>query len=445
MAFVQKFGNNVNPYGTSNTVALSGVTANNLLVAILGCYDGDSSAFTTPSGWTLIETTGGVSSSATVRNGAMFYKVADGSETSVTFTWTTSARSNCTLIEYSGADAISPLEDSGKSVSTDTLGGDPKSAGSATPTSANGQAVSGIVGKQGNGPFTINDSFVVDGTTNGDGNSRPQSRMASRTYSSTASISPDWDISRVIDWAAFAAIAVFKDAAGGGVTVTLSAATESDAAVALDITTAVVYTPGTATETNAALPLSFSADVVLTLGAAAETDAAQPLSITSGVLVALGTAAETDAAQPLTITTGLRLELGAALETDAAQPLTFGTTVILTLGVASETDVATGLSITDGTELTGYSLPDAARAYFTQRGYTGTANDQFIQWCQANGATSDNLMDAWKEMCAANLASPTGNLVDDWYYLLGVQGVTQTTVNGRERAFFIRNRSLVSE
>lgn len=55
---------------------------------------------------------------------------------------------------------------------------------------------------------------------------------------------------------------------------------------------------------------------------------------------------------------------------------------------------------------------------FRALGFTGALADMELQWLQDNGATSDNLSDAWIEYLAAELASPTGVRLDDWFALL---------------------------
>lgn len=69
--------------------------------------------------------------------------------------------------------------------------------------------------------------------------------------------------------------------------------------------------------------------------------------------------------------------------------------------------------------------------------YTGAVNDMLLQWLQAGGATSSNLVDAWMEMLESQLGVEyTGNRSDDWYTLLGNLGFTGAR-NDRETAFWV--------
>ena len=73
---------------------------------------------------------------------------------------------------------------------------------------------------------------------------------------------------------------------------------------------------------------------------------------------------------------------------------------------------------------------DALRA----QGFTGATNDLLLQWLKANGATSNALPDAWKEMLEAQ-GYTYGSRNDSWYALLGDLGYTGA-LNDRELAFW---------
>lgn len=63
-------------------------------------------------------------------------------------------------------------------------------------------------------------------------------------------------------------------------------------------------------------------------------------------------------------------------------------------------------------------------------GYTGALKDMELQWLQANGATSDDLSDAWEEFLVVQLGvAATGNRMDDEmaYYKSVISGGDQTT------------------
>jgi hypothetical protein len=101
--------------------------------------------------------------------------------------------------------------------------------------------------------------------------------------------------------------------------------------------TTVTLTP--AAETDTVQPLVFSKSLALT--PAAETDTVQPLVFSKSL--SLIPATEADAAQALSYFTGSSLTLTPATETDQAQPLSWSYTK--TLIPATETDVAVALVI----------------------------------------------------------------------------------------------------
>lgn len=67
-------------------------------------------------------------------------------------------------------------------------------------------------------------------------------------------------------------------------------------------------------------------------------------------------------------------------------------------------------------------------------GYTGALNDRLLQWLQANGATSGNVMDAWRQMLQTQGAT-NSNIDAALFELLGALGYTGH-INERLRAFF---------
>lgn len=74
---------------------------------------------------------------------------------------------------------------------------------------------------------------------------------------------------------------------------------------------------------------------------------------------------------------------------------------------------------------------DALRA----QGHTGAVSEMMLAWLQADGATSNKLNDAWREMLTSK-GFTTGNNNDDWYALLGSLGFTEKGRNSRERDFW---------
>ena len=71
--------------------------------------------------------------------------------------------------------------------------------------------------------------------------------------------------------------------------------------------------------------------------------------------------------------------------------------------------------------------------------FTGGTGEMILQWLQDNGATSDCVPDAWKEMLDLELTKlvlvPTGQRSDDWFALL--RGLTHTgSMNDMELQFW---------
>lgn len=58
-------------------------------------------------------------------------------------------------------------------------------------------------------------------------------------------------------------------------------------------------------------------------------------------------------------------------------------------------------------------------------GFTGATPEQLLKWLQDDGAVSDNLPTAWKEMLIARGISSDGLQINEgWYELLGILGQT---------------------
>lgn len=129
-------------------------------------------------------------------------------------------------------------------------------------------------------------------------------------------------------------IMVPVSAGGGGQTVAIGQASETDLAQALASSQALAI--GQAAETDLAQALSSGA--VVAIGQAAETDLAQALQ--SNQALAIGQAAETDEAQALS--SGAVVAIGQALETDSAQALT--SAQAQAIGQALETDEAQAMA-----------------------------------------------------------------------------------------------------
>ena len=128
--------------------------------------------------------------------------------------------------------------------------------------------------------------------------------------------------------------------------VTLTAATETDTAPALDVDKPIFKSLTATAETDTAQALTVTKPIVKTLTPASETDAAQVLAFEMGAGGEdLIPAAETDSAVALSVTKPIVKTATPATETDAAQGLSFVKPIRKTLTTALETDVATDLSV----------------------------------------------------------------------------------------------------
>ncbi len=113
-------GRNGSPEGTTSlTLSVPAGVAGDVLVAIVGIKKNPSTA--TPSGWTPIiagfnNCTSGLDPQLGIRAQlSSWWKVADGSETSVTFTWGNQVvrQASGAVLRYSGADVTNPIDASG--------------------------------------------------------------------------------------------------------------------------------------------------------------------------------------------------------------------------------------------------------------------------------------------------------------------------------------------
>lgn len=148
--------------------------------------------------------------------------------------------------------------------------------------------------------------------------------------------------------------------AGGGTTVNVNTATETD--TAQPIASSQRAALGLAAETDAAQAIALTQRAAL--GIAAETDTAQPL--TSHQARALGLASETDTAQA--ISTGAVVSVGLASETDTAQAL--ASNQAASVGLVSETDTAQSISVTGAGTLGTASETDTAQALVANQSAT---------------------------------------------------------------------------
>lgn len=77
---------------------------------------------------------------------------------------------------------------------------------------------------------------------------------------------------------------------------------------------------------------------------------------------------------------------------------------------------------------------DIKRQVFALFGYTGTMQEQELQWLQANGATSDIIDEAWQQFLTAQ--GYTDPRPEAWYKYLGSLGINKPTLIERERGYW---------
>jgi hypothetical protein len=183
--FVQT-NNNVTNGGTSVSVSYTAATtANNLLVAI--CGSSTNGTITGPSGFS-----SAINQAGTPSQG-IFYKIAAGTETSITCSVAASSRLGIHIYEYSGIDTTTPYHNSNFATGTSATA----SSGSVVTTNANTLLVAGLMADNGNGFTTWANTFSARNSfSNGGAASSRQSyggadRMvtATGTYSTSATTS----------------------------------------------------------------------------------------------------------------------------------------------------------------------------------------------------------------------------------------------------------------
>ena len=85
----------------TTTVTIATPTVGNLLVAMIAPDKIPGAMVTVPSGWTLINS----HQTGTGASFYLYYKVADGTEGALTWTWTTDCRPTSVVVEYEGLSA----------------------------------------------------------------------------------------------------------------------------------------------------------------------------------------------------------------------------------------------------------------------------------------------------------------------------------------------------
>ena len=94
---------------------------------------------------------------------------------------------------------------------------------------------------------------------------------------------------------------------------------------------------------------------------------------------------------------------------------------------------------------TGRQISDAKYQAFVDIGLIGARPENELQWLQANGATANQINDAWREMLIARTGLPAENYQrnDYWYALLGDMGY-EGQRNDRELAFWLNGGTFES-
>lgn len=330
IALVQdgKAGNNTSS-STSVAVTLSATTAGNLLVASVGLKDGTGVSSITGGGtWVKAVDTGfdGISQTHEI----WYCENCSSGVTSVTINYA-ATRSAAWVGEFSGAATTNALDTTGSTNGTTGNTANP-GPGSYTPSQATGVAIMGAV--------WANTSTTISARPTGftaptNGNSESGAASSTGTESDTvykidpgtSAINLTWTISAARTWGATAA--VFKQAGGGGTTITLGLPTETDTPNA--VARAKTKTTGLATETDTALAMGRAK--TKTLGAAAESDVAH--AITAVKTRVLGLPSETDTAHAVAVRP-IKINVGPVTETDTAHAITRVKTK--TLGHVTETD-----------------------------------------------------------------------------------------------------------
>lgn len=174
-AYVQQWSNNATTAVTSLDVTVSGETASNALLGVVGVASGGD-VFTTPSGWTLIH-----DFSSGAFGGALYYRSATGSGETVGFSWTDSGRPTAAIIEVSGL-AIT-LEDSAEDETNIATNVTSQGTGTATPTSTDCLGVAfGVFEhyEDWDGGFATTNSYVVRANVDNATTSSPKVVIATK-------------------------------------------------------------------------------------------------------------------------------------------------------------------------------------------------------------------------------------------------------------------------
>ena len=187
-------GDGTNGFTSVTATFTTAPTAGNLLIAVFG--ESGSNTINTPSGWQVA-----VVDQNTSPGGAIFYKIASGSETTVTVSTTVnygdsnSYGMGLQLYEYSGMAATSPLDDTASNSGTGTS----LTSGSVTTTQAGDLLISGAAIKTG-ATFTWGSSFTEEFDFQNPGTNKRSFSGADRVAASAGSYSASATASASAAW-----------------------------------------------------------------------------------------------------------------------------------------------------------------------------------------------------------------------------------------------------
>lgn len=267
---------------------------------------------------------------------------ANGGATQITVTWSGAVDFTLTVAEVNGA-ATPDAYDSSDQYDDNTNDNTDRSANSLT-TSSDVYVFAGGVNNSshsGSSPPT-GWTMIRDGSHN--------SRMYAVAYiESAGGLSADpvefTHTGTARTWNGVAA--AYVAGGGGGATVTLTTASETDAANSVSVVNPRTYTLSTASESETANAVTVQQAAAVSLGNATETDVANAVSVVNPRTYQLGNATDSSAANALSVVNPRSYTLGNASESDTANAVAITNASTVSLGTASESYVANSLTVSN--------------------------------------------------------------------------------------------------
>lgn len=262
-------GNNT----SSPSLSITTPAANALLVATIACDTVGSDPGSGATGFTQIQE---LFQSADLDYVDFSYKIATGAETSIGWTGLgASADYSAAMVEITGCDATSPLEASGEDESAASGSGTSTTSGSATAVSANGIAVAAFGAYSGASwaSRAYTNSFTEAGTPEAAATTsfNPIAALSYLVYSSSGSKTTTLSTTSG-GGNVYGAIAVFKEAAGGGTTVNATKESLTLTDNPASFTQEITPTTESLSLTDLAATVALGREVVSTLEGLALTD-----------------------------------------------------------------------------------------------------------------------------------------------------------------------------